>query len=94
MSATAPPRGQGRAARLGRLFAEQAIGRAQLAEYDSILSAAIANDPTLAESTIRQFYEGGGGIIRRTPEGYEVEGCPLLSAVLSEHYRITQEHKS
>ena len=71
------------AALVARLSREQAEGAARLAQMDSTAAAIVRNAPAEAEALIDKLY--AAGMIRRTPEGYEVNGLPLVAQELTRY---------
>lgn len=79
----------GGAALVGWLLQEQRKGAARLAQMDSTAAAIVRNAPAEAEALIGKLYEAG--MIRRTPEGYEVPGLPLVAEELTRY--ITKQER-
>lgn len=73
----------GGAALVGWLLQEQRKGAARLAQMDSTAAAIVRNAPAEAEALIDKLY--AAGMIRRTPEGYEVNGLPLVAQELTRY---------
>ena len=80
------------AALVARLSREQAEGAARLAQMDSTAAAVIRNAPAEAEALIGKLYEAR--MIRRTPEGYEVNGLPLVAQELTRYLQEKRRKES
>jgi hypothetical protein len=80
------------AALVARLSREQAEGAARLAQMDSTAAAIVRNAPAEAEALIDKLY--AAGMIRRTPEGYEVNGLPLVAQELTRYLQEKRRKES
>ena len=80
------------AALVARLSREQAEGAARLAQMDSTAASIVRNAPAEAEALIDKLY--AAGMIRRTPEGYEVNGLPLVAQELTRYLQEKRRKES